>query len=211
MSKLTILFLPVKMNTLSLSPAAVMPAFEPAGDKGQAAFLWTVLVMSVLALTALAFDIRRGKIPNLLTFSGLTAGLLAAALGWGTVSLPACLAGICLPFLVLWPLFVLRMMGAGDIKLLMALGAVAGYPGIARLFLWSVISGSVIALVRMFLAKSFGSRLGRFGAYVREALSQGRLAPYPGRADREARLPFAVPVFAGTVIYIFLSCLSRRA
>ena len=162
----------------------------------------TILLLTAVSLPALIFDVTTGKIPNLLTFAGLGAGILTAVITGGPAALPACLAGIFLPFLLLWPLFVLRMMGGGDIKLLMALGGLTGYPGIVRLCVFSVLAGSVLAVGRMLTTKSFASRLRRFTNYIRDMAATDRLSRYPGTGDREARLPFAAPVFMGTVLYV---------
>jgi len=164
-------------------------------------YMPTCLLLPAVAVAALIFDVRTGKIPNPFILVGLIIDLAVSAI-CGRPDLPSCLAGIFLPFIVLWPFFVLRMLGGGDIKLVMVLGGLVGYPDIARLFFFSVLAGSAIAVVLMLTSQSFAARMDRLGSYIKSMLASGQLSRYPGIKDKEARFPFAVPVFIGTVLYM---------
>ena len=80
---------------------------------------------------ACATDLRTSRIPNLLTFSAAAAGLAWHAFG-GWAPLASALGGLALGLLLFLPIYLLRGMGAGDVKLLAALGAWLG-PGEHRL------------------------------------------------------------------------------
>jgi prepilin peptidase CpaA len=93
-----------------------------------------------LALVAGAgwIDGRTRRIPNWLTVSGFVAGLAVHLLfgGWrgGLMSLE----GAGLGLVVLLPLVLLRALGAGDWKLMGALGALLG-----PVMLWFVLFASI--------------------------------------------------------------------
>src|SRR5262245_28862655 len=105
------------------------------------------MFVGAMLLSACVSDLSTRRIPNALTFSamvaamifhGVTGGLNAA--GW---SLIGCLLGALLFF----PMFALRGMGAGDVKLLAAVGAWLGPSQVAVAALATSIAGGAIAIV----------------------------------------------------------------
>src|SRR5262249_6952689 len=102
-----------------------------------------LIVALALGLTAVVEDLRRRTLPNWLTATGAAAGMaLAAPRGWG--GLWPAIAGAAIGFLILLPLFLMRGMGGGDIKLMAAFGALLGP--------WAV-------LIAAMLAAAFGALL----------------------------------------------------
>ena len=82
-----------------------------------------VLVVTLAA--ACAADLRRRKIPNALTFPALLLGLALAGCQGGTPELAKALAGAGVASVALL-LYAGRMLGAGDVKLLWAVGSLTG-------------------------------------------------------------------------------------
>jgi prepilin peptidase CpaA len=139
------------------------------------------IVVLLIAAAACVTDLRTRRIPNVLTFgaaaaalvyhtvTGGSGGALHAAAGWGIG------AGI---FLLV---FVLGGLGAGDVKLLGALGAWLGPTGAFWLAIYTALAGGALALV-----------VGLAGGYLRQALANIWLlvthwfffaeatAPFPG-------------------------------
>jgi prepilin peptidase CpaA len=100
----------------------------------------------VLAATACWTDLRTRRIPNVLTFGAAGLGLAFHLFFSGSGPLTA-LAGWLTGVLIFSPLFLLRGMGAGDLKLLGALGAWLGPLMAVRIGLWSALAGGVLAIV----------------------------------------------------------------
>jgi prepilin peptidase CpaA len=122
--------------------------------------------MDIAAIAALAVasvacwtDIRTRRIPNALTFGAAGAGLAFHLLLTGSVLTP--LAGWITGVLIFSPLFLLRGMGAGDLKLLGAFGAWLGPLMAVRVGLFSAVAGGILALVvalgHGYLAKVVGN------------------------------------------------------
>ena len=165
------------------------------------------LAALLLAAAAAFFDLHTDKIPNLLTVSGLGTGIVLSCVlypGGALRGLAGALLGAGLPFLLLFPPFCLRMIGAGDVKLLMALGALALWPGILRLLLWTLLSGSVLSLGIMALRTGFVSRIGYFLRYLR-CLFAGIVEPYRQADGKAGTIHFGVPVLFGTVSWLMFS------
>jgi leader peptidase (prepilin peptidase)/N-methyltransferase len=116
----------------------------------------TVLLWCGFAATlvALAFiDLDTTFLPDDLTLPLMWAGIVSAALGWIPVTLSASVAGAVIGYLSLWFVFhAYRLirgkegMGAGDFKLLAALGAWMGWQAIPSIILLSSAVGAIVGI-----------------------------------------------------------------
>jgi prepilin peptidase CpaA len=164
-----------------------------------------IFVGTVLALACVS-DLRTRRIPNVLTVSAALGALLfhLATGGWAAAGWS--LAGLLVGALLFFPMFALRGMGAGDVKLLAAVGAWLGPGQVAIVALATSIAGGVIAVV---VALAYG--------YLRKALlnlylmlAHWRVAgvqPLPAVTLEQAtgpRLAYAVPIAIGTVVTLWL-------
>ena len=110
--------------------------------------------LAAVLLVAVATDLRAMRIPNWLTFPAMLAGVVCnAALGAHAGGLSGAWDGLLFSLsgfglglgLMLIP-FLLRVMGAGDVKLLAAAGAFLGAETVFRAFIWTSLAGGVYAL-----------------------------------------------------------------
>jgi prepilin peptidase CpaA len=164
------------------------------------------LAVLIVALIACVTDIRSRRIPNILTFGAASAGLLfhsfapagegvtTAAFGW--------LIGVVAFFIP----FALGGLGGGDVKLLGALGAWLGPVPTIWVVLYSGVAGGVMAIV-VALARGY-ARQAASNVYL--LLAHWRVAGISAlpelTLDTSAgpRLAYAVPIFAGTAVAIWL-------
>jgi prepilin peptidase CpaA len=119
------------------------------------------LFLVLFTALAIGFDIAQRRIPNWLNFAGMAGGLLFSA-SLGTAGVYASLLGLAsglglqlIPFFFGW-------IGAGDVKLFGAIGAIFGLSWIPRLFLYSAMLGGVVALISIVLTNGL-----RYGLYKR--------------------------------------------
>ncbi len=154
---------------------------------------WALLLL--LTGAALFFDLKTGKIPNLLVLLGLLAGCAYRITVFGAEGVLSFLVGAGFPFLALFLLFSLGMMGAGDIKLLMAAGALLGWPGSLRHFVLSILFGALVSTVVFARGVRITDRFRYFAAYAREALAGGKVSRYRLMGERPENIHFALPVF----------------
>jgi leader peptidase (prepilin peptidase)/N-methyltransferase len=112
--------------------------------------LWCGFGAALLALALIDWDTT--LLPDDITLPLLWAGLVSAALGW-TLPLPAALWGAVAGYMSLWLitwLFKLATgkvgMGAGDFKLLAALGAWLGAPMILPIVLGASVLGAAVGI-----------------------------------------------------------------
>lgn len=152
-------------------------------------------LLLLLSGAALFFDLKTGKIPNILIFSGLAAGCVRQTAVFGAEGFISFFAGAGFPFLALFLLFRLGMMGAGDIKLLMAAGGLLGWPGSLRFFVLSVLFGALVSAAIFARRVRLSDRLAYFKKYVGEAFLKGKVSRYRMEGERSENMHFAFPVF----------------
>jgi prepilin peptidase CpaA len=159
-----------------------------------------------VALAACGTDLRTRRIPNVLTL-GAAGGACVYHLavgGWG--GLGGALAGWGVGLVMFLPLFALRGMGGGDVKLLAALGAWLGPGQTVWLGLFTALAGGPLAVI---VALSRGY-LGRALSNVWGLLMFWRVAgvqPHPTLtldSPGAPRLPYAVPIATGLVVTLWL-------
>jgi prepilin peptidase CpaA len=149
-------------------------------------------------------DVRTRRIPNVLTFGAALAGLVYHAV-WGAGVLSSAEGWLVGAFAFIVP-FALGGIGAGDLKLLAALGAWLGPHQAIWLVLYTGVAGGVIAV---FVAVIHG--------YLRQALSNvwlllahwtvsgiRPLHEISLEGSQGPRLAYAVPILVGTIMTIWL-------
>ena len=159
----------------------------------------------VLSVAGCATDLRSRRIPNLLTFGGALCAVgfhLVSEGPWGAaLSAAGWLVGVAL----FAPLFAVGGLGAGDVKLLGALGAWLGPGRTLYLALFTAIAGGVMALVVM-VARGYSRSAGRNLLLMLTSWRLG-IAAVPGLTLEDAagpRLAYALPIAAGTVLTLWL-------
>lgn len=106
------------------------------------------LTLLALLLAAAICDLRTRRIPNRLTFGGATAALLLslAAPHHGGGLLWA-LGGLALGLVLMLPLYLLRALGGGDVKLMAMAGAFLGPEGTWQAVIFVFVVGGILAMV----------------------------------------------------------------
>lgn len=164
------------------------------------------IVAFVICLVACICDLRTRRIPNVLTFgaAGLGFGFHAITGGLGTFG--ASLAGWFVGAALLAPLFWLGGMGAGDVKLLAALGAWLGPKDILWVAFCSAIAGGAIgffvALVHGYLPQACRNLWSLVAYWLVDGLKP--LPEITLQQSRGPRLAYAVPIMTGLAVTLWL-------
>jgi prepilin peptidase CpaA len=164
------------------------------------------LIAIGVALAAAAWDVATRRIPNELTFGAALGGFIAHAYfgGWNGAGMAA--AGWAAGVALFIPIFVLGGMGAGDVKLLGAVGAWLGPVAVVWVALYSGIAGGLLGL----LVAALSGYLVQAFTNVWSLLMYWRvvgLRPAPEltlSTHQGPRLAYAVPIFAGLMVTIWL-------
>jgi prepilin peptidase CpaA len=166
---------------------------------------WTVYaVVLALVLACAAFDWRMRRIPNALTLPAIGAGLLLYALsdGWGGLAFSA--KGMALGAGVFFVPYYFGGMGAGDVKLMGAVGALLGWPMTLVALFYTALAGGLCAVFAMVRARAVGSSFTRMGAMFQLLLANKRFPAADTIGGRSVTIPYALPVALGTIASIVL-------
>jgi prepilin peptidase CpaA len=159
---------------------------------------WLLAVF--LAAWAGALDWRYRRIPNWLTLPGLLAGIAVntAANGWpGTKT---SLLGAGLGLLILLPFVLVKALGAGDWKLIGAVGACLGPARLIAVLVGSMFVAGVMAMGLIVYQGRVRQALGNIGHMLRAFLTLHLPGPEVSLDNPDAiKIPFGVAV-AFTVI-----------
>src|SRR5712691_7755539 len=104
---------------------------------------------SIAILTGLAacgFDLYRRRIPNALTLGAALAALVVSSYTGGLAGAGSSVTGWVIATALWLPLYALGGMGAGDVKLIAAVGAWLGPADVIHAALYAAIAGAVFAV-----------------------------------------------------------------
>ena len=150
------------------------------------------------SVTAAGMDLAYGRIFNWFTVSMGALGLVYAVFSGGLHGLGAALLGILAGFVLYSWLFMLGVLGGGDVKLLMALGAWGGAHFALDVATLGIAIGGVMGLGLMLVTgkiRSFAARLYRFIL----TLTVKELEAETFKIDRKTKMPFGLPIAIAAV------------
>lgn len=146
-------------------------------------------------------DLREEKIYNGCIAAGWAAALLCNLADSGLRGIPLflCGAGTALP---LFLLFLFRMLGAGDIKLLSVVGGFAGPEAGFRCILYSFLCGAVLSAAVLALNGDIRERFQYLFSYMKQYGTDGERRAYrkPGKR-RPEHIHFSVAVLMGVLLW----------
>jgi prepilin peptidase CpaA len=168
------------------------------------------LQIALLGLTGIAAitDGYSRRIPNALVVAGFLVGLCLNTWLAGWAGLQQSLLGFGLAVLIYVPLFVLRAMGGGDVKLMAAAGAIVGPRDWFTLFILASLAGGAIALGMLMTRSAFGPAFGNI-LHILKELAHFR-APYKSNAaldvasPKALTMPHGIAIAAGAVALVVI-------
>jgi prepilin peptidase CpaA len=165
-------------------------------------------VLLVLLAAAAICDYRTFRIPNLITVGGIVFALVYNSVvppywhaGWTWAP-----AGMLLGFGAMLPMYVIRVMGAGDVKLMAMVGAFLGASGTTYALLFCVVTGGIAALAfalhKRVMVRMFANVGGVMRGMLWSAVASGIPRLQPGAMPSVGKLPYGVSIAVGTTIYL---------
>ncbi len=163
----------------------------------------TFIFGSVLAFcfTAVYFDLRFSRIPNILNALGFASGLLISYIFLGLGGLWGSLRGSALGFAIMILPFLLHMVGGGDVKFLGAAGSIVGFHVLWPSFLTGAALGGAIGIVLLVARDKSLARL-RCRLVLWHAGCWRRRSSFlslSGSGLADVRFPYSIPLSIGLV------------
>ncbi len=171
------------------------------------------LILLPLVIGAAVYDMRYRRIPNWLNVLGVLLGL--ALNSWLIVDgrpwpgLFFGLKGLGLGFGVYFVLYALRAMGAGDVKLMAAVGAMVGWQDWVGIFLITAVVGGISAVLLSLVRGRLRTTFFNVG-FILSEFKSGRPAylkkeELDVKSSKALRQPHGVVIAVGTICFLFLS------
>jgi len=157
-----------------------------------------ILICALFLVLINITDIKGFKIKNKVVLPTTIIGLI-----YGIIcnSFLDSVHGMLIP-LVLFPLYALKMLGAGDVKALCAIGAVLGFKLSVMTMLLTFVAGGVIALGFMLYNKNFVERFKNLFQYVKMSLFMRKMEKYNYGGSEKSYFRFSYAITAGTILAI---------
>lgn len=171
---------------------------------------WTMLfLLAVIVLPAAWIDFRQRRIPNELCLAGILLGVMYHLLTAGLSGAGFSLLSFLLAFAAGFPLWLLGWMGAGDVKLVAAVGAIVGMKLLLPVLAGVAIAGGAVALVYLVVLRLQDEPLYVIVASSLASPKNGDLQPQAAIdgvpepvAMKKKGIPYAIPVALGSLAAI---------
>lgn len=155
-------------------------------------------------LAAVFTDMVSRKIPNRLVLAGIIVGLLVQTFWPGGDGFLSAFKGLLSGFGLFFSLYLLRVMGAGDVKLMAMVGCFTGAPAIFGVVVCTLLAGGMLSLafslkmkaVRQMLRNSIFMLMPGAIKIARDQSSAGTVVNSVGT------LPYAMAIAIGTAGYL---------
>ncbi|MBW8184726.1 A24 family peptidase [Shewanella nanhaiensis] len=100
-----------------------------------------LLLSGLFFIAAIGIDLYKEKIPNILSLLAIFSGFAINSFYAQLAGLLMAFLGLALAFVVLFPTFLIRVLGAGDIKLMMGIGTLMGPELLFSSLLYGIVAG----------------------------------------------------------------------
>jgi prepilin peptidase CpaA len=165
-----------------------------------------LLVLTVTCvLTAAIIDVFTHRIPNWLTFPSAFLGLFINFQVNGIQGLFLSGMGLIAGFFLLFVAYWLGGMGAGDVKLLCAVGAMLGPKLVFYTFIWMALTGGALAIALIIYKKAFSQTLCNLktlllGWALRTSNEEANITI---RNQSLIKMPYGVAIAAGAILAVY--------
>ena len=172
------------------------------------------VVLLILVLAAAIDDVRYRRIPNWLTVGGMTIGL-----GMNTFLAfdgPECwsglifsIEGLLIGFFAYLLLYLIRAMGAGDVKMMAAIGSIVGPRDWFGIFLITAMLGGIMALILVLARGRLKKTLFNL-SFIVDEMRHGRPAYMRNeeldvKSGKSLGLPHGAVIAVGTLFFLALT------
>jgi prepilin peptidase CpaA len=169
--------------------------------------IFLYIIMATALVISAVEDVRRQKIPNLVTFPTMVIAVAIHSLISGMDGFLYSAGGLALGMGLFMIPYLMGGMGAGDVKLMGACGAVFGPKGIIAASILIVLAGGLYGLIIVALHPGYvASLLKRLREMVKTIALTFQFTRLP--QDNYGKLPvvkFAVPIALGAFVYMWMN------
>lgn len=164
--------------------------------------LVNITLLLPLAIIITYYDVRYRRIPNAFVLATLAAGVAMSAMFGGFPGVAESVGGCALGFVLMFMLHIFGAMGAGDVKLFAAIGAVTGAQLVIPTFIVVILTGGLLAVVSMVRAGMVMTTMHRVLQILLGLLPGWQMPRFAVPADRKHTIPYGVAITLGSIISV---------
>ena len=163
------------------------------------------LLILLLLLAALA-DLKTDRIPNGFVLLGIAIGVLGSL--WHDSDIRQTAVSMFLAFLLLYPLFKIGAMGAGDVKVFMMIGSFVGARELLMIVILSFMIGALCSLIKLLSEHNGRERMYYFLSYMSEVIKKRQWKIYGEHTAQDNKrystnkIHFTIPVLFSVALRI---------
>lgn len=162
------------------------------------------IIALIFASLSTYTDIKYGKIKNIFSLSLILSSLILS-LAFFDLNFTDNILGLMVPLILGFPLYALKMFGAGDIKLFCGLGALFGVEWILWCMAYSIFSGGVVALFIIIISNNAIDRFKYLFNYLKYTFLTLKFTPYQNFNNKNTgTFPFAIAILLGVIVSAFI-------
>lgn len=168
---------------------------------------YKIAALLLLLILAIISDLKTYKIKNKILLIFLVIGLIISIYENSLSGLFSFILGCSVPFFILLILYILRMLGAGDIKLFCVIGSIAGWLFALKSIVFSFVAGGVVAFCLILVRRNALERLDYLFTYFKSCYLQMSLLPYEDFKSTEdgSKMHFSICIAIGCIMSIFIN------
>src|SRR5918996_990077 len=149
-----------------------------------------LLLLVPLAVSVIYYDVRFRRIPNVIVLTALIAGFTLNISLRGAPGAISSLGGFAVAFIPMFLMHIFGAMGAGDVKLFAAIGAVVGLALVPMTFVVVVMMGALLAIYSMIRSGTVFSTLHGVMRIFVGILPGWEMPRFSMPADRSHTIPY---------------------
>lgn len=160
----------------------------------------SIFLLVPLAVIIGYYDVRYRRIPNAFVLATLAGGLAINGIFGGLAGIGTSFMGCLVGFALMFLLHIFGAMGAGDVKLFAAIGAVTGAGLVIPTFLVVIITGGLLAIVSMIRTGAVKTTMNRVLQIFVGLLPGWQMPKFAVPSDRTHTIPYGVAITMGSII-----------
>lgn len=156
--------------------------------------LYTIVIMAVVQ------DLQSMKISNRLILAGLVLSLVFGIILGRAPQILYILGNIFFPVIVLYLLYLLGVLGAGDIKLFSVIGGFTNFKTLTDCILAALLVGAIISVGKMLHNRNLQFSLFKGSVFIRELLHGNFMSYRKSMVQKENLMHFSVAILLGFMV-----------
>ncbi|MFA1819798.1 prepilin peptidase [Virgibacillus oceani] len=167
------------------------------------------IILIIFLIVASYYDIRYQRLPNWLNMSGMLVGMAYHLIVNQLDGFISSVLGLLVAGGILLVMYIFKALGAGDVKLFAAIGAISGVLFSLYAIMYTIIFAGIIALIVLLFTKTFLINITLALLHIKESIKDKSLTPLDEfKNNISNRFPFIYAVIPGVITafyYMYLA------